>query len=226
MALKLIGVGMGRTGTASLKVALEQLGLGTCYHMSEVMQHPESIQDWIDAADGEPDWNRIFENYGATVDNPGCGFWKELTSYYPDAKVVLTVREADKWFESTSETIHSAEFAEFIKNSPWGEMIQKTVFDTMENRMLDREFIVSWYNSRNKEIIETIEPERLLVYEVKEGWGPLCKFLDVPVPDTEFPRVNSREETRQLISGLINASGEKLSDTAMSDAASKLHRNS
>jgi hypothetical protein len=223
MALNIIGVGMGRTGTASLKVALEQLGLGNCYHMTEVMQHPESIQDWIDAADGNPDWDKIFDNYTATVDNPGCGFWQELTDYYPNAKVILTVRDAERWFDSTNETIHAAEIASFIKSGPWGEMVQRTVYDTMDNRMQDKDFMVSWFNQRNEGIINSIKPERLLVYEVKTGWGPLCEFLDVSVPDTDFPNINSRDETKQLFANLMNESGEQLNDEAMGDAARGLH---
>ena len=223
MAIKVIGAGMGRTGTASLKVALEELGIGRCYHMSEVLKHPEYIPDWINAANGNADWDKIFNDYGATVDNPGCGFWKELADYYPEAKVILTLRDAEKWFESTNETIHSAEFSAFIKNSPWGEMAQKTVYDTMDNRMQDKEFMVSFFNDRSKKIINTIAPNRILVYQVKEGWGPLCEFLDVPIPDMDFPRINSRNETKELIANMTAASGEQLSDEAMSAAGHKLH---
>ena len=104
MTLKLIGAGLGRTGTASLKVALEELGIGRCYHMSEILQNPACTQDWIDAANGNADWDKIFSGYTATVDNPGCGFWRELADYYPNAKVILTIRDAEKWYESTDET--------------------------------------------------------------------------------------------------------------------------
>ena len=214
---------MGRTGTASLKIALEQLGLGRCYHMTEIMQNPEYISDWVDAANGSPDWDRIFKDYAATVDNPGCGFWRQLADHYPQAKVILTVRDPEKWFDSTNETIHSVEFARFIKNTPWGEMIQKTVYDTMDNRMQDREFMVSFFENRTQEIINTIAPERLLIYEVRQGWKPLCDFLGLVDPGTDFPRVNSRDETKALLAGMIEADEDNLSEESMSDAASKLH---
>lgn len=223
MALKIIGAGMGRTGTASLKVALEALGMGRCYHMTEVMKNPESIADWINAADGNPDWNKIFSDYSATVDNPGCNFWKELTDYYPEAKVILTVRDANKWFESTDETIHSVEWASFLKNSPLGEMIQKTIWDVMENRMQDRAYMVDFFTKRSSEIISSIPAERLLVYQVSEGWGPLCAFLNVSVPDMEFPRINSRNETKKLLSDMMAASGDQPTEKAMSEAGRKLH---
>jgi hypothetical protein len=223
MTLKLIGAGMGRTGTASLKVALEELGLGRCYHMSEVMQNPGDIPDWIDAANGNPDWDKIFDKYVATVDHPGCGFWKELVDYYPNAKVILTVRDAEKWFESTNETIYSLEFATVIKNSPWGEMLHKTIYDTMDNRMQDKDFMVSFFNNRNAEIINAIATDRLLVYQVQEGWKPLCEFLDVPIPDTGFPRINSRDETKELLATLIAASGEQLSEDTLMASGHKMH---
>jgi len=223
MALKIIGAGMGRTGTASLKVALEALGIGRCYHMSEVLKNPESVKGWVSAADGNPDWDTIFSGYSATVDNPGCNYWKELAAYYPNAKVILTIRDANMWFESTNETIHSAEFARFMKNSPFGEMIQKTMWDRMENRMQDREHMVDFFNKHSRDIITSIPAERLLVYQVGDGWEPLCKFLDVPVPEMGFPRINSRNETRELLAHLMAASEDQLSEDAMVKAGGELH---
>ena len=223
MTLKIIGVGMGRTGTASLKVALERLGIGRCYHMSEVLKNPESIQGWIRAAEGKADWDTIFRGYSATVDNPGCNYWKELAAYYPDAKVVLTIRDANKWFESTNETIHSAEFARFMKNSPFGDMIQKTMWDRMENRMQDRGYMVEFFNRHSTEISDSIAADRLLVYQVSDGWEPLCQFLGVPIPNMEFPRINSRNETRELMAQLMTASGGQLSEDAMAKVGRELH---
>lgn len=225
MTLKIIGAGMGRTGTASLKVALEALKIGRCYHMSEVLKNPECTKDWINAAEGNPDWDNIFREYTATVDNPGCNYWKELSDYYPKAKVILTVRDANKWFDSTNETIHSVEFAGFIKNSPFGEMVQKTIWNLMENSMQDREYMVNFFTKRTSEIVNSIAADRLLVYHVSEGWDPLCKFLDTPVPDMEFPRINSRSETKEMLSQLISASGDKLSEEAMAEAGHELHKN-
>jgi len=223
MSLKIIGAGMGRTGTASLKVALETLGIGHCYHMSEVLKNPECTKDWINAAEGNADWDKIFNGYSATVDNPGCNYWKELACYYPEAKVILTVRDANKWFDSTNETIHSVEFSGFIKNSPFGEMVQKTIWNLMENRMQDRKHMVDFFTNRTSIIIDYIAPERLLVYQVSEGWEPLCTFLDLPVPNTNFPRINSRDETKEMLVNLIASSGEQLSEEAMAEAGRELH---
>lgn len=224
MALKIIGAGLGRTGTASLKVALEQLGMGKCYHMTDVLQDPPRGKAWVEAAKGNADWDTIFDGYGGSVDYPGCTFWEELADYYPDAKIILTTRDPVRWWESANETIMSQMLIDGIKGSPFGELMQRIVFDTVENRMGDKDFMVSYFEKRNAEIIEEVPPERLLVYQVREGWGPLCEFLGKPIPEVEFPRINSREETRELISGMLSQEGG-LSEEAMSAAGKSLHGN-
>ena len=222
MALKIIGAGLGRTGTASIKVALEELGIGRCYHMGEVMQNPMHIDHWLNAADGNPDWDQYLGDYAATVDYPACTFWRELAEYYPDAKVLLSVRNATSWFESTSTTIMLPKFNEFIAGSPIGELIRRTIWDTLEHRMGDQDYMGSYFDRRNEEIRRAIPEDRLLVYEVKHGWEPLCEFLNLPVPDKPFPRVNGRDETRQLIATMMAQSGDAPDDKAMNEAAAKL----
>lgn len=223
MALKVIGAGLGRTGTASLKVALEALGIGHCYHMTEVLKDPDAVNAWVRAAEGRADWDAIFSGYTATVDHPACNYWKELSTYYPEAKVILTTRDAQKWFESTNETIYSAEFARFVKGSAFGQMIQKTIWDKVENRMQDREYMVEFFNRHAAEVTATIPAQRLLVYMVSDGWGPLCKFLDLPVPDMEFPRINTRDETKGLLANMMAASAGQLNENVMREAGRGLH---
>ena len=223
MALQVIGAGMGRTGTASLKVALETVGYGPCYHMTEVLKNPASIGDWIHAAEGRGDWDKIFDGYASTVDNPGCNYWRELAAHYPEAKVILTTRDPDKWFESTNATIHSAEFARFMRNSPFGEMIQKTMWDRMQNRMQDRAHMVEFFDRHAADVVGAIPAERLLVYQVSDGWEPLCEFLQVPVPNVDFPKINSRDETKQMLAGLMAGGGGPMSEEAMGKAARELH---
>ncbi len=222
MALKIVGAGLGRTGTASLKVALEELGIGRCYHMSEVLQDPKHIDHWMSAAEGNPDWDTWLADYGAAVDYPACTFWRELAEYYPDTKVLLSVRSATSWFVSTHATIMSPKFNDFVTGSPFGDMLKKVIWDTLDNRMGDREFMVSYFNRRNAEIREAIPADRLLVYEVKQGWEPLCEFLELPVPDKPFPRVNSRDETKQLIAGMMAQSGDAPDEEALNAAADGL----
>jgi hypothetical protein len=200
MALKVIGSGLGRTGTMSLKLALEQLGLGPCHHMVEVFMHPQSVPLWIQAGQGAPEWDRIFADYQSVVDYPGARFWRELADHYPDAKVLHSVRDPDRWFESTQETIFAP--GSVAENAP-GPM--KPFFDVvtegMAGHLHDRDFMIDHFNRHTEAVKAAIPPERLLVFEVRQGWGPLCEFLGVPVPDTPFPRENSREEFKTRIAG-------------------------
>lgn len=199
MALQIVGAGLGRTGTSSLKVALEELGLGRCYHMSEVGKNPAHLGLWIDAANGKPDWNELLRGYDATVDYPACTFWRELADFYPDSKVLLSIRDASSWFESTQATILSPALTESIRGQPLGEMIQRVIWDTLDNRMDDRDFMVSHFERHTEAVRAAIPADRLLICDVREGWEPLCEFLDLPVPEIAFPKVNTRDETRALI---------------------------
>jgi hypothetical protein len=194
MALKLIGAGLGRTGTLSLKVALEQLGYGPCYHMAEVLMHIDTAPGlWIRAHEGRPDWDRIFNGFAATVDYPGGMFWKELAAYYPEAKVLLSVRDPQSWFESTQASIFGP-MMDLLRQTPAGVFLDRVIFDQFGDRIHDRDFMIDHFKRHNDEVVAGVPADRLLVYEAKQGWDPLCAFLGVPVPDAPFPRINSREE--------------------------------
>jgi hypothetical protein len=194
MALKLIGAGLGRTGTLSLKLALEQIGFGPCYHMVDVLMQASRCQSWVQAAAGDANWDAIFEGYTATVDYPGCTFWRELTEHYPSAKVLLTVRDPEEWFESTQKTIFSRENARRVTQPPLSEFFARIVFRDFGDRVHDREFMIAAFRRHNEEVQKSVPPDRLLVYQVADGWAPLCRFLGVAIPDRPFPRVNTREE--------------------------------
>jgi hypothetical protein len=195
MALKVIGAGLGRTATFSLKFALEHLGCGPCHHMSEVFAAGRrQVPLWLDVVAGRPNWDAIYDGFQSTTDYPGCTYWRELAAHYPEAKVVLTVRDPGSWFESVSETIFSEGMQGSLKGSPVGAMMQGVVFDPFDGDIRDRAFMTDWFRRRNQEVIDTLPPERLLVFSPKEGWEPLCAFLGVPVPDIPFPRINSRDE--------------------------------
>jgi hypothetical protein len=198
MTLRLIGAGLGRTGTASLKMALEHIGFGPCYHMSELLIDPSRAPLWEAAADGKADWESVFRGYVATVDYPGCAFWRELAQRYPTSKVLLSVRDPDKWFESTQETIFSPPMTGMITGSPLKSFFEKTVLRAFGERIHERAFMVDYFKCHSAEVRAAIPGERLLVHEVGQGWEPLCEFLGVPVPDTPFPRINTREEHQRL----------------------------
>ena len=196
MALKVIGAGFGRTGTSSLKEALEVLGFNKCYHMSEMMKNRHA-DHWDRKARGEDvDWEEIFEGYEATLDWPSTAFYKDLADYYPDARVILTVRDPDKWYQSVLNTIYSVG-----RNMPaWipgvrkvEEMIDRVVWTgTFGGNFENKDSTIRIFEEHNTAVQQEISAERLLIYRVSEGWEPLCKFLGVPVPDgVEFPRVNT-----------------------------------
>ena len=193
MALKVIGAGYGRTGTMSLKLALEQLGFGPCHHMVEVFAHPEQIPLWTAAAEGRPEWDKLMEGYVSAVDWPTATFYKELADKYPEAKVILTERDPESWFKSTQATIFARAMPDDSPD-PWMQMVLKVVGDLFERRMHDKDKLISVFKAHNARVREVIPAERLLVYEVAQGWAPLCNFLGVPVPDGPMPKVNSTEE--------------------------------
>ncbi len=206
MAMRVIGSGFGRTGTLSLKLALEELGYGPCYHMEEVMGSAVDVNCLHDFAHGRPvDWHQLFKDYGSAVDFPASVVYKDLMEAYPDAKVVHTVRDSDPWYESTFDTIYQATklIPRWIQRlvpvaGRWVDMVDIMVWDGLfDGRFEDRDFAIERYEAWTAEVIATVPPERLLVFEVADGWGPLCEFLGAIQPDGPFPRVNDREIMQQ-----------------------------
>jgi hypothetical protein len=222
MSLKVIGAGFGRTGTYSLKSALEQLGFAKCYHMRVVNLHGSHPRMWIDAFEGKPvDWDTLFRGYQATVDWPSCTFYRQLMQHYPQAKIILTVRDPDKWHESGLRTIHSYASGKqgamkWIsrlnpKSRALRRMQRHIVWNgTFHGRFEDKQESIAVYQRHNEEVMRIVPQDRLLVYEVGDGWEPLCEFLDVPVPeDTPFPRLHTSKEYLNLINARRRAKSVK-----------------
>lgn len=195
MALEVIGAGPGRTGTKSLQTALTMLGLGPCHHMVEVFAHPRSMSLWIEAGAGRPDWDAIFADYRSMVDYPGAVYWRELAAYYPVAKVLLSVRDPDQWFDSTQATIFAPNSG-VDQASPNPDTPMAAFFRSFSggfrDRIHDRAVMTDYFRRHVAEVKAAISPERLLVYEVGSGWEPLCGFFGVPVPAEPYPSENSR----------------------------------
>lgn len=190
MTLKIVGTGLGRTGTKSMQTALNRLGFGPCHHMVEVFAHPESMALWIDCAEGRPRWDEIFAGYGSVVDYPGAAFWRQLTAHYPDAKVLHTTRDPDKWFDSTQATIFR------LDSGPSDETSLRNRFfaswmGPLREHLADRAFMTDHFRRHETEVIAAIPPERLLIYRAGEGWDRLCEFLGAPVPEEPYPAENS-----------------------------------
>jgi hypothetical protein len=209
--VKVIGAGFGRTGTLSLKEALEQLGLGPCYHMLELIDKPERAPLWQAAAEGrDVDWGEVLSGYEATVDWPGCNFYRQLMAAYPEAKVVLTVRDPDAWYESTKGSIYAATVAGRKGELPGGDrpppppevmrVIGAIVWGgSFQERFEDRDYAIEVFNRHNEEVRATVPADRLLVHEIKDGWEPLTDFFGLPVPDAPFPRVNDTAAFRDMV---------------------------
>ena len=165
MTLKVIGAGFGRTATASLKYALETLLEGPCYHVSEVLGKPGHVDLWLDAAAGRPDWDAIFDGYAATVDFPASNYWRELAQAFPDAKILLSLRDAGRWFQSTQETIFSPTLQELQAGTRWGRMIKATIDDHLGGAMNDYDALIAAFEEHNRAVEDAFDHSRLLVFE-------------------------------------------------------------
>lgn len=207
MAISVIGAGVGRTGTYSLKLAINQLGLGPCHHMEEVLMNmPVQVPLWSAALGGRPDWEAIYDGYGSAVDWPTAGFFRELLKAYPTAKFVLTHRSPENWADSFGETIYTL-LAGRDQAPPemkdWLDMASGVVVRTGFPEGLDRDALIKAFNAHNDAVKNTIPARQLLVYQVKDGWAPLCEFFGKPVPAEPFPRTNDRAEFWERVKGKI-----------------------
>ena len=193
MTLSVFGVGFGRTGTESLKQALEILGVGPCYHMFEVLPHEERVDEWIRLVQGKtPDWDEIFTEYNSSVDWPGAYFWREIAEHYEEAKLILTLRDAEDWYKSMSKTI--LPLLKTSSKDPNSLANQMFIERTFDGNIDDKDHVINVFNKHNEAVISSFDPERLLVFELGSGWEPLCAFLDVDLPDQPYPWGNSSDE--------------------------------
>lgn len=211
MVLRVIGAGFGRTGTLSLKQALDDLGFGPTYHMNEVFRNRSHLQQWLDYAEtGTADWSRLFGKYRATADFPACCAWEELYDEYPDAKVVLSVRDPASWWESTATVLYPTRtmYPRWLKRlvpftQGWLDMTDQLVWSgVFGGRFQDKAYATEVFRQHIEAVRARCDPERLLVFEVSEGWQPLCEFLDVPVPDKPFPHVNDAKSLQHRFAGI------------------------
>ncbi len=200
MALKVIGAGFGRTGTLSLKHALERLGFDKCYHMMEVGLNEGHSELWRAMQRGEAvDLEALFEGYQASVDWPSCNFWEAQLEAFPEAKVILTRRDPERWYASVMNTIYPSSASwrdsEDPAVKPRIDMVFELIWDGLfGGRMDDKDRVIGVYEAHNQHVIDTAPLDRLLVFEASEGWAPLCEFLGVEVPDEPYPRVNTTED--------------------------------
>ncbi len=201
MSLEIIGAGFGRTGTMSLKLAIEQLGLGPCYHMVETRTHPEHDAMWLALASGErSDWRPMLAGYHATVDWPAVLIWKALAAANPRARIILTLRDPEEWYASCAATIFAR--MEEAMRAPSDDpvrrlhmrMVNEVVVERTFGGSLDKRNVLRVFKEHNEEVRSLVPSDQLLIYEAGQGWKPLCGFLGADIPQAPYPVVNTREE--------------------------------
>lgn len=217
--VKVIGAGFGRTGTNSFKLALEILGFSPCYHMKEVVIFGKANQ-WLNYSKDRNNLNELHallgdSGYQATCDFPSAPYWKEQLQLYPEAKVILTVRDPESWYKSCSNTIFKVllngpntplgvRISLFIGITPAGRglMTDNIVTKQVFHNDFSKENVIKCFEEHNLNVRNTCPKDKLLVFEVSQGWAPLCEFLDVPIPDVPFPRVNDTQQFNRLVTAL------------------------
>jgi hypothetical protein len=200
--LRVVGAGLGRTGTHTLKVVLERLLGGPCHHMVEVFQHPEQWPKWQQAVDGEPlsVWGDVFDGYVAAVDWPSCRWYAELAEANPDAIVLLSVREsADAWYRSASNTIFAGIGDAVQAGDPWLTAFVDGLGERFSNDFGNRDAMVAAYDRHNAAVRAEVPAERLLEWTPGDGWAPICERLGLAVPDEPFPVTNTTEDFRAMV---------------------------
>jgi hypothetical protein len=217
--MKLIGAGLPRTGTLSQKVGLEIVGHGPCYHMVNVLANLDLVDQWRRALEGDGQWNDIFDGFVGTVDWPGSFFYRELIEVYPDAKVLLSVRDGDSWARSMRDTIWGVIYGQNVIrylsdarceiDAKWNGYIElmKEMWERsglMEGVETSEQFMAQAMERYHEEVKATVPGDRLLVWSVRDGWEPLCEFLGVPVPEMPFPHLNdSKEFGERVVDGAL-----------------------
>jgi len=224
--MKVIGAGFGRTGTMTLKAALEELGAGPCYHMVEVLWGDTGrLPLWQAAASGRAvDWRKLFDGFESTVDWPGCTFYEPLMEAFPEAKVLLTVRDPDAWYESAKNSLYATLIAgrngELIGGTstpPSPEafaMISTLIWQgTFHGRFEDRGYAIEMFNRHNEEVTRTVPAERLVVHEITDGWEPLLRMLGIEHPPSDsLPHLNDQASFRAMVG--LAARVDRVGETA------------
>ncbi len=200
MELKVVGAGVGRTGTHSLKLALEQLLDAPCHHMLEVLGDPDQIPAWIDAIEGRPvDWSVMLARYRTIVDWPGSAFWNELSQANPEALVLLSVRDPEEWYRSASNTIFLSFDNMPPELAPWMDEVRKLLRDRFSDRFDDSTAMMDAYLRHNDAVRAKVSASRLLEWKLGDGWDPICDRLGLSVPPEPFPVTNSTDEFREMV---------------------------
>lgn len=216
--MKVIGAGLPRTATLTLKIALEMLGAGPCYHMVNILTDTSRVSHWADAYAGRADWDKIFDGFESTVDFPSAYFYREIMAAYPEATVVLSVRDGESWARSLRDTIWSAVWGDTLEHHlamarshvdpGWQEYVDLMPKLVATSGILpddptkfDMAFTVAALERHTEDVRRHVPADRLLIWNPADGWGPLCERLGVPVPDVPLPHVNDRASFNGMVIG-------------------------
>ncbi|MEU6073932.1 sulfotransferase family protein [Micromonospora sp. NPDC047074] len=208
--MQIISIGFLRTGTTSMKLALEELGFGPCYHLKELVNEPSRAAEWLTVAEdpASADWKQLYADYNSAVGTPTTTFWRYVIEAFPDAKVIVTVRDPNEWYDSATRTIGEAlEPPLPVRLLTWRPRREPDLLDAVQRiarqheggQVTDREEAVAAFEQHLADVRAHVPADRLLFYRVRDGWGPLCAFLGVPEPVTPFPRENDRATFRRRI---------------------------
>ncbi len=224
MCLRVVGAGYGRTGTKSLQIALEILGYGPCYHMDKLLTTPEDLPLWLSAVESGNGWEKVFSGYQSAVDFPACLYVKGISEYFPEAKIILTVRDPESWYSSAKGTIFARSLgvwdriylaicaitSQRIRSLRKVEkFIQEQVWDgCFGGRFLDKSYAIDNYLSHIDSIKQAIPKDNLLLFDPRDGWQPLCDFLQITnIPSDPFPYLNRQSDYRAWIKRIIFSKG-------------------
>ena len=221
MSIKIIGAGFPRTGTTTLKTCLETLGHSKVYHMKELLVNPERLHHWktLDET-GDTDWDALYNGYDATVDFPGYPWYKEHMKRFPEAKVILTVRDFESWHKSVDKTVFRAGpqtpgekikmMGKLLMSSRARKVVKcikffKKIFfaEELKGKFEDKVFAKKVWDDHIAEVKSFVPADKLLVYDVRDGWGPLCKFLGVEEPAEPLPHLNKKENFKEMLPKLM-----------------------
>jgi hypothetical protein len=221
MSIKIIGAGLPRTGTNTLKDSLEQLGLKHVYHMKELLVNPDKLVYWKQLDDtGDTDWDALYDGFDGTVDFPGYPWYKEHMKRYPEAKVILTVRDFEAWYKSVDSTVFRAgpqtpgEKLKMMGKLLFSARARKVVMcikwfkkvffaERLQGKFGDKAFAKQFWESHIADVKASVPKDKLLVYDVRDGWAPLCKFLGVPEPSEPLPHLNKKENFKAMLPKLM-----------------------
>jgi hypothetical protein len=207
--MKAIGAGFGRTGTSSLQAALEELLGGKCYHMKDIMTQPSQLKAWHEFAVGKTskmDWERLFTGYVASVDCPACIYYKEIMEVFPEAKIILTVRDSQSWWKSFNRLmslVNKVRLLSFFipKLRKLSQFADKIIIANVFGGRMEKENCINIFERHNQEVRELVPKDRLLEYDIAQGWKPLCEFLGVAVPKKPFPHLNAGKRSLYKLFG-------------------------